>query len=488
MSINASKIVSFVPRVVAAGAQDLETNGLILTESDLIQADTLYASYKSADAVANIFGSGSTEHELAKVYFSGYINKRKVPSELSFGRIVRRASPAWLRSGPLGGMDVLSKVNGNFEIFVDGERKSCTINLTNYKTESEVAAQIAAIIGNVTCEYHAPSKRFIIKTETVGVDAKITVATGQVADALGLSEDAGAVASRGAEKTSASETMRLITGRFKNFVTFFTAYDATDEENLELAKWVSANYGYVFLVHTKENNALVAESTADIASQIKALGYQYSAAIWGGAEMAAFVSGCFASVAWERNNAVITQAFKRSALVSPNVTSDDEYDALNEKGYSFIGNFACRNSEFNIAYQGLTVYGDFKYLDSLINDIWLNSKVQTSVFFGLQQMDAVPYNEQGYASVKAWMLDAMEAGLKNGVIRAGVTLNETQKDTLFNLLGDDYSADLYQNGFLILVLDPGAQVRGMRGSPETYYVYTSGGSIHCVHGESIVVL
>lgn len=487
MSINASKIVSFSPRVVGAGAQDLETNGLVLTESDLIQADKLYASYASADAVANVFGAGSREHELAQVYFAGYVNKRKVPSELCFGRVVREDAPAWLRSGPVGDMDDM-KVAGSLTIAVDGIEKTVDVDFTSCVTQSDIAVALADAIGDVTAEYNAVMKKFIVKTVSVGADAKITVATGDVADVIGLSEDAGAIVSVGAVAMTAAETMRRIVGQFRNFVTFFTAYDAEDEENLELAKWVSGNYGYVFLVHTTEANALVAESSADIASQIKAKGYQYSAAIWGGAEMAAFVAGAFASVAWERNNAVITAAFKRSALVSPNVTSDDEFDALNNKGYSFIGNFACRNSEFNVAYQGMTVYGDFKFLDTLINDIWLNSKVQTNVFFGLQQMDSVPYNEQGYASVKAWMLDAMEAGLKNGVIRAGVTLNETQKDTLFNALGDDYSAELYQNGFVILVLDPGAQVRQGRGSPETYYVYTSGGSIHCVHGEAIVVL
>lgn len=487
MSITASKIVSFTPRVVAAGASDLETNGLFLTESDLIQADAMYATYYSADAVANAFGVASKEYELAQIYFSGYINKRKVPSALSFGRVIREDAPAWLRSGPLGGVDGL-KVAGSLTISVDGIEKTVDVDLTSYTTQSDMAQALATAIGDVTVEYNAVMKKFIIKTTTVGADSRISVATGDVADVLGLSEDAGAIVSKGGVAASVAETMRQITGNFKNFVTFSTAYEASDEENIELAKWVSANYGYAFIAHTTEANALVPESTADLASKLKEETVQYVCAVWGGAPYAAFVMGCFASIAWDRNNAVITQAFKRSALLSPNVSSDDEFDCLNNKGYTFIGNFACRNSEFNVAYQGFMVYGDFKFLDTLVNDIWLNSKLQTSVFFGLQSLDAVPYNEQGYTSIRAWMLDAAEAAIKNGIIRAGITLNETQKDALYTMLGDDYSAELYQNGFVIVVKDPGALARQNRTSPETYLAYTSGGSVHAIHGEVAVVL
>lgn len=487
MSITASKIVSFTPRVVAAGAADLETNGLFLTESDLIQADTLCATFASADAVANVFGADSVEHELAKIYFAGYINKRKVPSGLSFGRIVREDAPAWLRSGPLGDLKSL-QVNGELKITIDGKEKKVTIDAKGSTTQSAVAQVLATALTDVMVEYNAVMNKFIVKTRKVGSEASITVATGAVADALGLSEDAGAVVSKGAIARTAAETMRYITGRFKNFVTFATSYDATDDENLELAKWVSGNYGYAFIAHTNAANATVAESTADIASQLKAANVQYTAAVFGGPTYAAFVMGCFASVAWDRQNAVITQAFKRSALLGARITSDDEFDVLNNKGYTFIGNFACRNSEFNVAYQGMTVYGDFKFLDTLVNDIWLNSKLQTSVFFGLQSMDRVPYTEAGYTSVKAWMLDAVEAAIKNGIISAGTSLNETQKDVLHNMLGDDYSAELFQNGFVILVKDPGALARQNRTSPETYCVYCSGGAIHAVHGESVTVL
>lgn len=487
MSITASKIVSFTPRVVAAGAADLETNGLFLTESDLIQADTLCATFASADAVANVFGADSTEHELAKIYFAGYINKRKVPSGLSFGRIVREDAPAWLRSGPLGDLKSL-QVEGPMTIMINGVEKEARITAKTSSTQSKIAEVISAALVDVECEYNAVMNKFILKTRKTGEEASISVARGAVADALGLSEDAGAITSKGAIARNAGETMRYITGRFKNFVTFATSYDAADEENMELAKWVSGNYGYVFIAHTNDDNALVAESTADVASQLKAANVQYTAAVFGGPTYAAFVMGCFASVAWDRQNAVITQAFKRSALLGARVSADDDFDVLNNKGYTFIGNFACRNSEFNVAYQGMTVYGDFKFLDTLVNDIWLNSKLQTSVFFGLQSMDRVPYNQAGFTSIKSWMFDAVKAAVKNGIISSGTSLNETQKDVLFNMLGDDYSEDLYNNGFIVLVKDPGALARQNRTSPETYCIYTSGGSVHAIHGESVVVL
>ena len=110
--------------------------------------------------------------------------------------------------------------------------------------------------------------------------------------------------------------------------------------------------------------------------------------------------------------------------------------------------------------------------------VWLKNSLQLACMTGFTGVSAVPYTESGYALIRAWFTDVIEQAKLNGVIRAGVTLNELQKSQLLNEIGEDKSDTINTDGYYLLVTDPGAQARQNRESPTIGLWYTYGGAVH----------
>jgi hypothetical protein len=114
--------------------------------------------------------------------------------------------------------------------------------------------------------------------------------------------------------------------------------------------------------------------------------------------------------------------------------------------------------------------------------------MQVSILNGLTQAGRVPYNDRGYALIRAWLQDPINRALNNGVIDAGVSLSESQKAQIYNETGKDLSTELYTKGYAILVEDAGASVRVGRQSPNISVYYTYGGSINKIDVASTAIL
>ena len=101
MSIPASHIVAVSSRVLSGGSADLETNGLLLTKSSLIPAQTPAVTFTTASDVAAMFGAESVEAQFAQQYFTGCENQQMSPLAVVIARRVDVAAPAWIRSASL---------------------------------------------------------------------------------------------------------------------------------------------------------------------------------------------------------------------------------------------------------------------------------------------------------------------------------------------------------------------------------------------------
>ena len=122
--------------------------------------------------------------------------------------------------------------------------------------------------------------------------------------------------------------------------------------------------------------------------------------------------------------------------------------------------------------------GNYGFVDTYINMIWLKNVMQISLANGLTSIGRTPYNEIGYTQIRAWLNDPITRALNNGVIDTGVELSESQKAQLYAEAGEDISTELYTNGYYIQVLDPGAAARVNRDSPIINVWYTYGGSVN----------
>lgn len=107
---------------------------------------------------------------------------------------------------------------------------------------------------------------------------------------------------------------------------------------------------------------------------------------------------------------------------------------------------------------------------------------------GLSNAGRVPYNEQGYTLLRAWMQDPINRALNNGTIDIGVAMSESQKAQVIQETGKDLSTELSTAGYAVLIEDAGASVRVGRNSPNVSLYYTYGGSINKVDVASTAIL
>ena len=107
---------------------------------------------------------------------------------------------------------------------------------------------------------------------------------------------------------------------------------------------------------------------------------------------------------------------------------------------------------------------------------------------GLTQAGRVPYNEDGYALIRAWLQDPINRALNNGTIDTGLVLSESQKAQVMHETGKDLSTELNTVGYAILIEDAGASVRVGRQSPNISVYYTYAGSVHRVEVASTAIV
>jgi hypothetical protein len=85
-------------------------------------------------------------------------------------------------------------------------------------------------------------------------------------------------------------------------------------------------------------------------------------------------------------------------------------------------------------------------------------------------------------------MDPINAALAFGTIRTGVTLSAAQISEVNLAAGVDAASVIQTAGYYLQILDPGAQVRGLRGSPIVNFWYSDGGAVQFINMASIDIL
>ena len=494
-TIPASYIVAINPRLIPAGGTDLEFNGLFLTENALIPADAPLMAFTSAETVSAFFGETSNEYAAAAQYFLGYNNSFAKPRRLMFGRRISAAVGAWIRGAKYMGTlaDVKAITSGAMTITINGGEISITsIDFSAVTSYSDAATVLEtaldAELTGVTVAFSSLTGAFQINSPATGATETIGFATGTIAELLNLTATSGAVLSQGSDALTQTANMNAIKAQSQNWVTFTTLYTATDTEHLGLASWASSQgIEYLYVGWTNDARLLVQGGNSDIASQIEAAEYGATALVYDNVMVAAFVLGCAASINWERYQGTINFAFKHADGLAATVTDETTAALLDAKGVAYVGKFATRNDNFTFLYPA-AMFGRYGFIDAFVNTIWLKNVMQVSIMNGLTNAGRVPYNDRGYALIRAWLQDPVNRATNNGVIDPGVTLSESQKAQIYNETGKDLTTELWTQGYAILVEDAGAAVRVGRNSPNISVYYTYGGSVNRIEVASTAVL
>lgn len=492
MPIPASQIVEVNPRVVAPGGNDLDFNSLFLTSSTIIPLSQFVVAFTSAADVGAYFGLDSEEYSLASTYFQGFNNSQAKPNALMFAPRVDSAQPAFVRGAAYGGTlaDLQGVTDGTFSIALGGvtvELDSLTFaTATSFSSVADMLqtaingwkpteGSAPAAVTAAMVSYDSTLGAFTVTSGTAGPDDGIALPSGSVASLLGF--DNGVV-SAGANAMTPAENMEACLAVTRNFVCFMSIEQLSAADCIAFSAWAAAqgvNYLHVFWDDDLQNTATTPSGT--IAQALTEANAGAVCGIYGTAQYGAFICSCAGCIDYDRTAGTITFMFKGQSGLPANVTNGSVAETLNSIGMNFVGNYATRNDAFVFLANG-EMWGEWKWIDSYLNAIWLCNALQVACMVGLQNNLRVPYTDEGYALVRSWCMDPINRALRSGVIEPGVTLSESQISQLQREVGKDISQQLYSDGYYLHVEDPAPAIRQQREAVPVSCVYTYGGAVH----------
>jgi hypothetical protein len=354
-------------------------------------------------------------------------------------------------------------------------------------TPSQTAASTTISAGPATVTYDSTQAAFIISGGTPGTGT-IGYVSGALATSLNLTAATGAVTSQGAPEGVPSTNLAAIIAATQNFATFTTSFEPSLADKLLFAAWTSAQDDrFVYVMWDTDVTATI-DSASSAGRQIIAAGYSGTCPVYSPTDqyLGSMIMGFIASIDFERDNARATLAFRSQAGMTPSVTNATTAAQLKANGYNFYGAYATANDVFNLLQPG-SITGDFLWLDSYVNQIWLNNSLQLALLTLLTAVPSIPYNAAGYALIEAAALDPIQAALDFGAIRAGVTLSAQQRAVINNVAGFDISDVVQNRGWYFLVQDASSTVRAARESPPCTLWYTDGQSVQQITLASLQV-
>ena len=195
--------------------------------------------------------------------------------------------------------------------------------------------------------------------------------------------------------------------------------------------------------------------------------------------MAAFIMGAIASQDFTALNGRVTLAFCSQSGLPADVSSQTIAAQLTLNGYNWYGAVATANQGFTFLSNG-QISGVFLWVDSFINQIWMNSAFQLALLSLMTAVGNIPFNPAGRNLIASALNDPINAAVRFGAIRPGVTLSALQVAEVNNAAGFDIATTIQARGWYLLIPDVSAQVRASRGPQPITFWYTDGQSVQSI--------
>lgn len=366
-----------------------------------------------------------------------------------------------------------------------------TYNLTGTQTVTS-----EAMTSNTpTVTYDSVSGAFYAVSATTGASSTISFGGGTIAAGLGLTQATGATISQGAITAVPATFMANLVTVTQNWACFMTSFDpdngSGNAQKLAFAAWTNGTTDrYVYVGWDTDVTPTQSQAaTASFGAILKASNSNGTIPIYSPAQgpaLAAFEMGAIASLDFTETNGRATMKFRSQTGIVPDITSQTVSANLEANGYNYYGAWATANDQFNFFSPG-QISGPFAWIDSYVDQIWLNNQFQLALMELLINVKSIPYNQQGYGLIRAAMMDPVNQALNFGAIRAGVTLSQAQVAEVNTAAGRKIDDVLSTVGWYIQILDALPQVRIARGTPPITFFYLDGGSIQRLNLASIEV-
>lgn len=495
-TIPLSHFVQMLPGVIGAGGTPGLLTGVVLTTDPSVPPGFLLTSFAIGTASA-WFGAGAPEAIAEANYFPGILNGGQLPYELVYASYAAAATPAGSYGAQLTGLTLaqLAAFSGTLIVTVNGTLyTSSAITLAGATSFANAATLMTAGFTSppFAIAYDTQRNRFTLLSTLTGIAATSTDVSGTLAANVGLSQASGAfIALAGIAIDTPASAMSRLTSLTTNFGTFTTAQTQTLTQREAFGAWNSLqNFNYAYLPWDTDAADLTPNNAASFGAIAFATPYQGVTPVYGGIDTASAFMGYAASINYSIRNGRTTLAFRQFiAGTAATVSTLANAAALESNNYSYIGAAANSANNWTIAYPGKSS-GAFLWLDTYLNQIWLNKSVQLALFQAMLAYNTLPYNQDGYTALYQAVVTIMNAAVNAGVIAQGVTLSPTQQQQVDNAAGRTISTNLQTRGWYFLIAEASntAQTRAVRGSPQCTIWYTDGGSIQSLVVQSLAII
>jgi uncharacterized protein DUF3383 len=361
---------------------------------------------------------------------------------------------------------------------------------------------------NPAVTYDSILGAFQINSGTTGAASTITYGSGALATSLKLTQATGAIISQGANAATPSAFMDAVVQVTTDWVTFATLFDpdVSGSANKQLfAAWKNAqNDRYAYVCWDLDQSPVTSSSASSSLGAILAANGDSGTCLLDGDALAgwnatsapllaAFVMGAAASIDFTERAGRISFAYKSQAGLVATVTTASAAQNLGGSpqssnrgnGYNFYGAYAQANNSF-VWFQRGFVTGDFLWLDSYIDQIWLNNALQAALLTLLEGARAIPYNAAGSSLIEAALADPIAAGLNFQAFAPGA-ISASQQAAVNASAGKSVAGTLQTQGYYLQIGQADAQTRAARGSPPCKFWYLDRGSVQAITLNSVAV-
>ncbi|MBP5789229.1 MAG: DUF3383 domain-containing protein [Neisseriaceae bacterium] len=487
MAISQTKYINITS---AAGGGSIvaqrDLMGRVFTTNELVPVGEIIefsgGLVSAKESIGNYFGITSDEYAFAEKYFQ--VNKKgTAPQKLGFARYVDTACGAYLYGKKGVKLSDLQAVTaGTFGITVNGVEK--TYSALNFSSATSLADVATALTTAMTSDglvaTYETNGRFKIATEDTGSEQELSLATGTVAEILGM---ANGVLSVGGDAETPLECVVKSTGLSNNFFSFCFLDMISNSDIAALAAWTHGqNVNYMFSVAVNETNAETIKGMVENYD-----GVALTLDIYG--EHGEFMPmSRIASIDYTRANAAISMFYQQFVGVDPSVNDTDVAAAYDALKVNYYGETAKGGISFPF-YQNGVLQGSISDMGVYANEAWLKDSFVTDILNLRLAVDTLPANNVGVGMILGSLMETVNLSLYNGVTMPGKTLDNTQKSYITQITGNsDAWMAVQGNGYY---LDANVE-KYTENDVEKYkvsflYVYSKGDSINYVDGRDILI-
>jgi hypothetical protein len=488
-TVPVSRVVAVSVTLTPAGAlaQSL-ANMLLLGVSTVIDTVERTRNYSDLSGVTADFGTSALEYLAAAEWFG----QSPQPTQLTIGRWLNAAASGGLRCAPRNpGQQLLSVFTaitaGGFTVNLDGGANTNVtgLNFSGATNLNAVAALIQAALTGVTCLWNASYQRFEFQSTTTGVLSAVSFlappAGGTDISGIlgGRSSSSGAYVYVGAAAESALACVSLMDLNLGQRWYSCFVLTAADADHVAIAGFLEAtNTKHIYAITTQEAGVLVAATTSDIASQLKALGYSRTFVQYSGTNPYASMSAMarILTTDFSGSNTVITLKFKQEPGVVPETLNVNQVNAAEAKNANL---FLTYNNDTSILEQGVMANGVF--VDIVTGTDWLATQIQTSIYNLLYTSPTkIPQTDQGMQLLTTQVANICSQGVVNGLIAPGVWNS--------NGFGILKSGDFMASGFYIYAPPVASQNQAARAARMAVPIQVAVKLAGAIHTASVAIL